>query len=88
MNYTLKSGREITYEKPTWEDRSKIWDSAMEASAKGIGLSLETCTKALLFCKVCTKQQLNNDEFSIEEVFEITGHLLEEMFTVELNKKK
>ena len=88
MELTLESGKVVKYEKPNFRNRTKIWDRAAKDRKDGISISLENCMDIALYCKVCTEQQLNDDEFQINELYEIAGHLLEEFFTVELDKKK
>jgi hypothetical protein len=88
MELTLESGKVVKYEKPNFRNRTKIWDRAARDYKDGVNLSLENCMDIALYCKVCTEQQLNNDEYTVPELYEIGGILLGEVFTVELDKKK
>lgn len=88
MEITLKSKRVVTYEKPGWTKRTEIWDETIGKPGSEIGLSLATCNKILLDCKVCTEQQLDNDEYKVVEVYEIANLLLFEIWSNELTKKK
>jgi len=85
---TLESGREVEYTKPTWNQRVEIWDESIRKLGEDIPLTLETCTKILLYCKVCTEKELNDDTFSVLEVYEVGGLLLNDLWAVELTKKK
>ena len=88
MEFTLESGKKVNYEKPSFKERAKIWDDSAKAFNSGLALSLETCAEILTLCKVCSEKELNEDKFSIEEVYEIGAHILNEIFSLELNKKK
>jgi len=88
LEITLKSGKVLTYEKPNWKKRAEIWDESVQNFNNGLTLSLATCGKMAVYCKVCTEQQLDNDEFTIEDIYDIGGQLLNEVWSTELTKKK
>lgn len=88
MKFLLNSGKEIEYSKPNWEQRAEIWDLAMEYHAKKVPLSVQVCGKLMKYCKVATFQDLEEEKYSLNEILEIGGLLLNELFSVELDKKK
>ena len=85
---TLKSGREVKYTKPNFWQRAEIKDLAVEYFKKDIPMSLTVCGKIALHCKIATEQQLNDEEFTDIELYEIGAEILNEFYTVELDKKK
>jgi hypothetical protein len=85
---TLKSGKEITYRKPGWEERSEIQDMAIECHVKGMPISMRVCNKAALNCGVATTQELNDRIFTDTELVEIYNLLSNLFYDAELNKKK
>jgi hypothetical protein len=85
---TLESGREIEFEKPNWTKRTEIWDESIRKLSDKIPLTLATCNKILRYCKVCTERDLDEDKFTVMEVYEIGGLLLTEVWSTELIKKK
>jgi len=88
MEITLKSGRKVNYEKPNFFQRAEIKDLAVEYYNRDVPISLTVCGKIAIHCKVATLQQLNNDEFTDIELYEIGSTLLEEFYSNELTKKK
>ena len=88
MEITLKSGRKVNYEKPNFFQRAEIKDLAVEYYNRDVPISLTVCGKIAIHCKVATLQQLNNDEFTDIELYEIGSTLLEEFYNTELTKKK
>jgi hypothetical protein len=88
MKITLKSGREVTYEKPGYFPRAEIKDLAMEYFKKGLDVSFTVIGKVILSCEAATEKQLDDGEFTDKELVEIYSLLFEEFYTVELTKKK
>jgi len=88
MEITLGSGKKVTYEKPGWVKRGEIWDEAILNRKQSDPLTVKTATKIVLDCKVATEKELDEDKFTIAEVYEIAGKLLGEIYQTELTKKK
>ena len=88
MKIILKSGREVDYERPNYTKRLEILDGAMKSNVQGIPMSLNDCAKIILYCKIGTAEQLENDEFTFNEMFEIGGHIVNEIFEAQADKKK
>jgi len=88
MKITLKSGKEIAYEKPGYFQRAEIKDLAMEYFKKGLDVSFTVIGKVVISCAVATEQQLNDGEFTDKELIEIYSLLFEQFYSVELTKKK
>jgi hypothetical protein len=84
----LKSGREVEYTKPNFFQRAEIKDLAVKYYNEGIPMSLTVCGKIAVHCKIATEQQLNDDEFTDAELYELGASLLEEFYTAEITKKK
>ncbi len=85
---TLESGREVEYQKPNFFQRAEIKDLAVEYYNKNIPMSLTVCGKIVIHCKIATEQQLNDDDFTDAELYEIGARLLAEFYDTELIKKK
>ncbi len=85
---TLKSGREVSYEKPNLRNKAKIFDGFQAANAKGISISLDNCIDICMLCKVELTEKELDDNYTFEEMFLIGSHVLNESFEQELNKKK
>ena len=88
MEITLKSGKKVNYQHPNFFQRAEIKDLAVEYYQRGIPMSLTVCGKIAIHCKVATEQQLNDNEFTDVELYELGGTLLEEFYNTELTKKK
>ena len=86
--FTLKSGREVEYTKPNFDRRAEMIDLTMEYYNKGVSLSMKVCGKIAIDCKIATIEQLHNDEFSYDELYEIGGRIINELYLSQLNKKK
>ena len=76
---TLKSGREVEYTKPNFDQRADMIDLTMEYYSKGVPLSMKVCGKIAVDCKIATREQLENDEFSYEELFEFGGIIINDV---------
>ena len=85
---TLKSGREVEYTKPNFEQRADMIDLTLEYYNKGVPLSMKLCGKIVIDCRMATREQLNNNEFSYEELYEIGEKIRNEFYLSQLNKKK
>ena len=81
----LKSG--VSYEKPNFRTRAKLWDRVAKAYQEKF-LGLEDAMEVLLACKVCTEEELDNDKYSVSDVYEIANEILGTLFQAELDKKK
>jgi len=88
MEFTLESKKVVNYEKPSFKKRAKIWDGAAIAYNQGLPLSLENCVDICTICKVATEKELDEGKYELNEIYEIGGHILNEIFAVELDKKK
>jgi len=88
MEITLKSGKKVNYEKPNFWQRAEIKDLAVEYYKRNIPMSLTVCGKIALHCRVATDIELNDGKYTDEELYEIGATLLNEFYTVELDKKK
>ena len=85
---TLKSGKEVTYTKPNFWQRAEIKVLAVEYFQKDVPMSLTVCGKIAIHCKIATEQQLNDNEFTDAELYEIGARLLEDFYSTEITKKK
>jgi len=86
--FTLKSGREVEYQKPNFDQRAEMIDLTMEYYNKGVPLSMKVCGKIAVDCQIATKEQLDNGEFTYEELYEFGGNIINDLYLSQLNKKK
>ncbi|MHA2055025.1 MAG: hypothetical protein ACW99F_15675 [Candidatus Hodarchaeales archaeon] len=80
--------KKVNYEKPNLRNKAKIIDGFAAARAKGLQISLENCVDICMWCKVAVSEIELEEKYEIDELYQIGTYILNESFTVELNKKK
>lgn len=84
----LEGGDKYTYSELNWTQQTEIIDLHQEMYHKGLPLSLQLCSKIMVYSRVCTQADLNNSKYEIEQVYNIGAKLLEAILQPVVDKKK